>query len=559
MTSFERGFQSRRRQPEEGGESEGHPGYEVVGETAHGPELRRRETTVRAPEDAPDLPTDETGAYVLSEKGRAALRQALLAAGIVLGGEWAAKQQESAVTEAFADGRTQSTASAPEALEQSTSRAPEQPAPLDAATAADVAVGDTPTHDAPVDGSSPSQPPAAVTSDRAPVYGVQLDRSLRPVARPEAIGHNAERGVELAAVESFEAQVNWYESRFSTPYDAIVFLDAAGQPVGEPVPFQFFVGPYPADKTPKPGQAPEYQYSPGASFDETLGFPLDGVSKEWITYVREYELTPAEAAAAVDVVNVIPEFKAIFANPQLEELHALIMRGEVRTYADVVSYFINQPFAGSEGMDRYEFIRSKLRLDALPTAAQDELQRLIPGLMATESAFRDDLTSSTGARGAGQFMPDEWRRVTGESVVDTAFARQIEVMDTTFPDFYFVILDAIGDDAVAELRSQYASEEAFVRELAVRLAIDGFHAGPARTAEVVRTYLEVTPVAERPAGSGLYAAIAAFGEAADDKTYAGKWLDGYGSYSASYVAKVTAAANVLNRTYSGDTQQVASD
>lgn len=371
---------------------------------------------------------------------------------------------------------------------------------------------------------------------------------------------------ETIASESqrYERAVAGYLTRFTAPYDAVVFVDENGEPVGEPVRYQEFIGPLPPGQKPVPGQKQEHIYTPSAAFDPNIGFPLDGISSQWANYVHQHILPEGLRERIVDYVNVNPEFADIFQDETLTDLMERIRSGEIRTYDEVVAYFIAQPFPHSNGLDRYEYAIEQVTFRdedlilpiegghtvrrAVVPEAQAMFRTVLPGLIANESCYRDQISSS-GARGPLQILPVEWQRVTGEPEVDTDYARQIAVWGDIISDFYDSVHDSIGEERLAVLRSRFVSEAVFQTELMVRLTLNAYNAGPRRIAEVVRGYVDSVQPDDMPPGADLFQAISEFGQLAKNDTHSGKYLDLYDTEAANYVQKSEAAARVLNKRY----------
>jgi hypothetical protein len=111
-------------------------------------------------------------------------------------------------------------------------------------------------------------------------------------------------------------------------------------------------------------------------------------------------------------------------------------------------------------------------------------------------------------------------------------------------DVYDRILDEIGEEALTKLRSLFANEEDFQVSVITPAVISGFHTGPDRIAEAFRNYTNSVQLNDMPVGKDLFLAVVTYAEISNEGL-----LSGFQTESRDYVAKVYAAATVLEEMY----------
>jgi len=350
--------------------------------------------------------------------------------------------------------------------------------------------------------------------------------------------------------EHFENEIAGYTAFIKLKKDEIRFLDSEGVPVGEPQKFQEYVDI-------KEGFAGKYLYTPGNT-DEN-GILSDVPAKEWRQYVEQKVQNDFPEAEIADDMNVIRLFQAAYKSGD-EELKKKITTGEITTQEQILEHRVEKSFAGSDGLNRVEYLQKNVTFRsqleevagvpgaekrAVPPSVQKELRTLLPGLLAQESGFQEDIVNErTQAKGSGQFMPETWKRYTGEEEVSTDFTDQIEVLGPAISDMYDRVLDIMGDEAVENFRSLFPNEETFLIDLVTPMAIGGYNTGPDRIAYAAKKYNESIQLNDMPAGKDLFIAIANYAELSDEGL-----LSGYKHESREYVTRVYAAAQVLAEKY----------
>lgn len=354
-----------------------------------------------------------------------------------------------------------------------------------------------------------------------------------------------------AANERFNAVTSGYAAYATLRKDEVLFLNENNEPVGEPQRFVDFVDT-------KPNFSGDYLYTPGSA-DET-GILTEVPTREWREYVQKRLQAEHPDQEIVHDLNTIHFFRESYelGDPQLRQK---IESGEIATRDQVYEYRIQQSFPGANGQNRVEYLQNNVTFrNALeevpgvpgaekvpvPPLVQEELRRLLPGLFAQESGFRENaINDKTNATGTGQFMPETWERYTGTDEVSMNYADQVEVLGPMVSDVYDRVLDKIGVDALAKLRSLFETEEAFLESLIIPATISGFHTGPDRIAEAVRRYTDSVQIDDMPAGKDLFLAIATYGALSNEGL-----LSGFKEESKEYVTQVYAIADVLEEKFS---------
>jgi len=350
--------------------------------------------------------------------------------------------------------------------------------------------------------------------------------------------------------EQFNAEIAGYKAFIKLRKDEVLFLNQRNEPVGQPQKFADFVDS-------KQNFTGDYLYTPGTT-DET-GILTDVPAREWREYLKDKLQAEYPDQKITDDMNTILFFRDAYESGDAE-LRQQISRGEIVSRDQVIDYRIVKDFSESEGYNRVGYLQNHVRFRsereevpgvpgaekvAVPSVVQAELRRLLPGLFAQESGFREDIVNSqTHATGSGQFMPETWERYTGTDRVSTNYTEQVAVLGPMVSDVYDRILDKIGADELRTLRSLYATEDEFLTNLITPAVISGFHTGPDRIAAAAKGYVQSVQKADMPTGKDLFLAIATYGVQASEDL-----LGGFKKESREYVTKVYAAAEVLEEKY----------
>lgn len=367
---------------------------------------------------------------------------------------------------------------------------------------------------------------------------------------PEIEVENAESPEGVNFSERFEKELDGYKAFFTIDRDFVQFVGEDNQPVGEPVKLESFDGPLPEGVRVEKDQKPEYNYE--IATDE---FGLPKITPRWKEFKRR-ELENISGEKVTGVKHPVTSLRAAAQESDEPELVMGVLDGSVRSIYGINEYFINKPIKGFGG-NRIDYLQQNLKFREeletvkgvpgvefvpVPKVVQDELRFLIPGLIAQESNFNEGLVNKrSGAAGPGQFMPDTWKRYTGEEKVSHDFEKQVEVIGPAISDMYDRVLDKIGDEALDKLRSIFPAENEFLIDFITPLTIGAYNAGPDRVAEAVRLYVESVQVDDMKPGKDLFLAIAEFA----NRSTGGKYLSGYGKEAREYVSRVYANATVL--------------
>lgn len=363
---------------------------------------------------------------------------------------------------------------------------------------------------------------------------------------------NDEQFEERETIETeatFENELTGYRAFVRLERDEVQFVDQYNRPVGEPVILEDFVGPLPEGVTVEAGQAEEYLYSLGER--DEIGLPTGNIPPRWLAQKRA-ELQSEYPDRTIDGQhNVVGSFRAALAENDEPELVERIRDGRISSYLEIVEHFSQKPVVGAEDFTREEYVREAIAFDEeVPSAVQSELRRVIVGLCGQESKFNNGLTSSAGAKGIFQFMPETWASYGAEPEETSSLRKQVEVAGRFFSDLYRQVVHHIGEEALAKYQERYPDAESFQTDLLVPLMINSYNAGAARVAEAARLYIERNPDAPL-SGKELFLAIADFAESStegENETDEGRYLNAYGRHAREYTTRVYATADVLNAT-----------
>jgi hypothetical protein len=342
---------------------------------------------------------------------------------------------------------------------------------------------------------------------------------------------------------AFERETIGYKSLLELGRDEVLFVDEDNLPIGDPVPMREIVGP----KYHKDGRlvAEEYRFSPG-KFNEA-GLLEDGIAGEWLDQVRAQRQAEYPDRKIKRCLHTVGDFAASYNNEEEPGLREAIARGDIKNYKGLIEYFANKPVVGANEHTRLDYVQEEMQFSpALPSVVEQELRRVIPGLCSQESKFNNGLTSSAGARGIFQFMPENWAHYGGQKEEISSLKKQVEIAGVFFSDLYDQIQTNIGESRMRFLEKFFADERSLQRDLIVPLMINSYNAGAARIAEAVRLYIENTPVGDMPKGKDLFIAIADFARAAKVANR-GRYLNAYGNEAREYVPRVYAQAEVLGK------------
>lgn len=350
--------------------------------------------------------------------------------------------------------------------------------------------------------------------------------------------------------EQFNAEMSGYRAFTTLRKDEVLFVDKTNEPVGKPQRFKNFIDT-------KRNFSGDYLYTPGV--ENETGILSDSPAKEWREYVRDRLQREHPSQEITDDMNVVHFFQDAYETGDAE-LQEKISNGEIVSRDQILHYRIETGFPEAGGYNRVEYLQEHIVFRsetekipgvpgaekvAVPLVVQAELRRLLPGLIAQESGFREDVVNpQTHATGSGQFMPETWERYTGTDVVSTNYADQVAVLGPMISDVYDRILDKIGQTALETFRSLFTNEDDFLKHVITPAVISGFHTGPDRIAQAAREYAQSVQPNDMPAGKDVFLEIATYGLQSNKGL-----LEGFKKESREYVSKVYAVASVLEEKY----------
>lgn len=375
----------------------------------------------------------------------------------------------------------------------------------------------------------------------------------------------------LPSSEMFDAEVEGYEAFVKLRKDEVLYLDASGRPVGSPATLENFVGPLPEGVEVKEGQAEEYLYSIG-EVDE-LGLPVDKIPPRWLNQVQEQYAVEFPDKQIARRMNVVADFQAAYNEADEPELVSKIASGEISSYDEIVSYFVEKPVRGNEEYNRMEYAQKMIAFrsepdeergrPAVPEAVQDGLRRAIVGLFAQESKFNAGLVSSAGAAGLAQIKPRTWWEYTREKKVYASseeeqaaweaakdsvevslrMDEQLRVVGELMSDNYHYLTYYAGD-SLDVLRGQFSSEEEFQRDLVVPLLLNAYNAGGPAIGKTVKEFIDNMPAEYLASGKDLFIQYADFTKESQTEN-----ADDYGDDAREYVPRVFGNLAMLEDKY----------
>jgi len=351
--------------------------------------------------------------------------------------------------------------------------------------------------------------------------------------------------------ERFDKEISGYKAFTLLKKDEVLYLNADNEPVGEPVVLEEFDSELPEGVTVQEGQAPIYHYSIGEV--DATGLPIGSIPPRWLNY-KQAELQAMHPDNEITRrMNVIADFQAAHREDDEPELVAAIESGEIDSYDEIVSYFAEKPVRGAEEFNRMEYARSQIEFrsepeegrPAVPELVQSEFRKVVPGLFAQESKFNAGLTSSTGAKGLAQIMPETWEEYRGTQEVSLSMVEQLDVAGKLISDNYHYITHFAGEEALGLLRMQFDSEEDFDAQLIVPLMINAYNAGGPLIGIAVKKFVEETPSEDLLSGKDLFLQFADFAQQSNDGS-----LDIYKVHAREYVSRVYGNVAMLEEKYS---------
>jgi len=317
--------------------------------------------------------------------------------------------------------------------------------------------------------------------------------------------------------ERFQAEIPGYEALTKLRKDEVLFLNENNEPVGQPQKFQEFID----SKVKSDGSVMNrYLYAPGTLNE--AGFPEAGIAGEWVDYVQAIVQAEHPEQEIAQRRNVVVDFSAAYSESDEPELVAGIASGDIDSYDDIVSYFAEKPVRGAEYLNRMQYGQQHIEFrsedevgrPAVPETIQAEFKRILPGLFAHESKFNAGLTSSTGARGLAQIMPQTWKEYRGDTEVSLGLVEQLDVAGRFISDNYHYITH-YAEGALPILRERFDTDQAFETELIVPLMISAYNVGGPAIGLLVSEFVTQTPKEELLTGKDLFLQFRDFAQSSD--------------------------------------------
>lgn len=258
---------------------------------------------------------------------------------------------------------------------------------------------------------------------------------------------------------------------------------------------------------------------------ETEKYPTVGTQTEVVASQHEREQSAVDAFTA-----------------EVEQYASAIDEVDLQLTLDLAT----KPVRGHEHLSRLAFATGAVmfrsepderrKRPAVPELLQAELRRLVPGWLAQESRFKGDAVSSSRATGIAQIKPNVWREYRGTDQVSLRMDEQLQVFGELVSDNYHYILHFAGADAVAALRTHFATEDDFLRDLMTPLMVNAYNAGGPAIGRALRQFVATVPTADWQPGKELFVQFAAF---------AHEHVPGYGVEQRQYAPKVYAFQDLL--------------
>lgn len=370
----------------------------------------------------------------------------------------------------------------------------------------------------------------------------EKEREFDPdVSETESVPIPQPRPERIPRAELFTKEVLLHAARYQLAYNEIQFYDTEENPVGEPIAFEDFVVERTRIKEDGAPEVFEYLLTPGPMND--AGMVENGIAREWAQYMREQVVREhPEVDLADDYLHVSPDFIAAYNRPNNALLREAIDRGEVRRYDQLVRFFANQPAYEGSGRSRREYLQQEIRFaDSVPPLVQEELRRLVLGLVALESKFEPGLTNpGSKATGIMQFLPSTWKAYNDDPEQIHDFRAQVAAAGTHLSRVYERTLHFIGEQHVQRLQDHFGTEERFARHFLVPAVLNGYKAGEKRVAKGIASVLDSVDLTTLPKNKDFFIILADQLKESNDGL-----LEEFGTLSRAYVPQVYAQTILL--------------
>jgi hypothetical protein len=362
--------------------------------------------------------------------------------------------------------------------------------------------------------------------------------------------------------EAFLRNVALYRRLQTLDRASILFTTADNTIIGEPVPFQDF-NVERGTRINKAGTEEPFIYklTPAAKDESTGQYLVEGIPPEWTVHVRALQsATYGVPEHELSQHHVTAEFVSALKQTDEPELIAGIAAGTIRTKLDILNYFIVKDFGNSGGENRVEYIKNHVtftgNLEKAPVVA-NEVRRLLPGLVAVESGYDNEVESRrTGAKASFQFMPDTWHKELGRAPyvagTELPFGEQVAAVGELFSKMYdrlqywcYEEAQYRGRNYLEDIKTLFPHQEDFEQYFLVPCLLNAYNTGEQGMGEVVVAFAqsrEFAAQAKRGGTSGydLFTEMTKWAATSDLSQ-----LQDYRGEASTYVEKIYAAADVL--------------
>lgn len=251
--------------------------------------------------------------------------------------------------------------------------------------------------------------------------------------------------------------------------DQVLFVDAIGRPVGNGLPVTL---------------SDAAGYTPEEMVWRYKGDAPVGISPVWSR--AQKEILSHETGIPADEIFI----RHVYLDLKKDEDEDTQSRIEmVYRNANMVVPGLEEPVSVSE------FITTHLDLSSLDLVVAEEFRPYIVGIAAEESRFKNDKTSTVGAVGMLQTMPDTVLGYMEENGIETLDPRditeQIKVASYHIEKTYTYLRDELWVELDAITQAYFAGDELMMKKyFFVPLIINAYNAGQGRMKQVVQEFLK---------------------------------------------------------------------
>ncbi len=361
--------------------------------------------------------------------------------------------------------------------------------------------------------------------------------------------------------EAFLRSVEKYTALQTLDRASVFFTTDDAGIVGPAVPFQDFVVER-GTRINKDGVEEPFFYklTPAKRNEADTDYVVESIPPEWTEYVKglhaaEYGVSAAE----LNQQHVTAEFLAALKQDDEPELIAGIEAGSIRTKLDIVQYFITKDFGGSNGENRVEYIQSHVafsgNLEKAPVVTT-ALRELLPGLVAVESGYDNEVESKVGAKGSFQFMPGTWQKELKRAAFtdgkELPFAEQVAAAGELFSKMYDRVQywcyedeNYQGRNYLEDIKAMFPSQEEFEQYFLVPCLLNAYNTGEQGMGEVIVAFAQSKPFFAHMKTGGVNGYDLFHEMTAWAATSELSQLQDYRSEASTYVQKIYAVAPLL--------------